>query len=109
MPKACVPHDGYRFEDGGRFVRKKSMDKLKDKIREKTKRTCGQSLRVVIADLNGTSCGTHACRQSALPSPRHALLYHAFSALDRFAQGGIGKPLLARPKVRVLKIRTASP
>ena len=35
---------GYRFEDGRRFVRKKSMDKLKDKIREKTKRTCGQKI-----------------------------------------------------------------
>ena len=66
MPKACFQHDGYRFEDGRRFVRKKSMDKLKDKIREKTKRTCGQSLAVVIADLNRTSCGTHACGMTRL-------------------------------------------
>lgn len=43
---------GYRFEAGRRFVRKKSMDKLKDKIRDKTRRTRGVSLEQVIADLN---------------------------------------------------------
>lgn len=48
---------GYRFEAGRRFVRKKSLSKLKDVIREKTKRTRGQSLRFVIADLNGTLHG----------------------------------------------------
>jgi RNA-directed DNA polymerase len=43
---------GYRFEAGRRFVRKKSLTRLKDKIREKTKRTRGDSLACVIADLN---------------------------------------------------------
>jgi RNA-directed DNA polymerase len=43
---------GYRFEAGRRFVRKKSLAKLKDSIRAKTRRTCGQSLTHVIADLN---------------------------------------------------------
>ena len=43
---------GYRFEAGRRFVRKKSLDKLKDRIRDKTRRTCGQSLAHVVADLN---------------------------------------------------------
>jgi len=43
---------GYRFESGKRQVRKKSMDKFKDKIRERTKRTCGMSLEKVIAGLN---------------------------------------------------------
>ena len=59
---------GYRFEDGRRFVRKKSMDKLKDKIREKTKRTCGQSLRVVIADLNRTLRGWFGYFKQAHPT-----------------------------------------
>ena len=45
-------HDGYRFETGKRYVRKKSLDKLKDSIRDKTRRTCGQSLARVIATLN---------------------------------------------------------
>lgn len=43
---------GYRFEAGRRNVRKKSLDKLKDTIRERTRRTRGDSLEVVIADLN---------------------------------------------------------
>lgn len=43
---------GYRFEAGRRLVRKKSLMRLKDRIRERTKRTNGQSLACVIADLN---------------------------------------------------------
>jgi RNA-directed DNA polymerase len=43
---------GYRFEAGHRFVRKKSLTRLKDSIRAKTKRTRGQSLARVVADLN---------------------------------------------------------
>jgi len=43
---------GYRFECGRRYVRKKSMKALRDKIRSKTKRSCGKSLAMVIADLN---------------------------------------------------------
>jgi len=43
---------GYRFEAGKRRVRKKSLKALKDKIRGKTRRTRGQSLRRIIADLN---------------------------------------------------------
>lgn len=48
---------GYRFEGGRRYVRKKSLDKLKDVIREKTPRTRGQSLTFVIVDLNRTLRG----------------------------------------------------
>jgi RNA-directed DNA polymerase len=48
---------GYRFEAGRRFVRQKSLDRLKDSIRSKTKRTRGQSLGFVIADLNRTLRG----------------------------------------------------
>ena len=43
---------GYRFEAGRRHVRKKSLDRIKDTIREKTRRTRGQSLAYVIADIN---------------------------------------------------------
>ena len=42
----------YRFEAGRRFVRKKSMKKLADSIRDKTGRNRGDSLARVIADLN---------------------------------------------------------
>lgn len=43
---------GYRFEAGKRTVRKKSLIALKDKIRVKTPRTSGKSLKQVIDDLN---------------------------------------------------------
>jgi RNA-directed DNA polymerase len=43
---------GYRFEAGRRRVRKKSLDRLKDSIREKTARTRGDSLARIVADLN---------------------------------------------------------
>ena len=42
---------GYRFEAGKRWVRKKSLQGFKDKIREKTGRTRGESLSVIVADL----------------------------------------------------------
>ena len=48
---------GYRFERGRRHVRKKSLDKLKEMIRDKTRRTRGQSLACVIVDLNRTLRG----------------------------------------------------
>lgn len=43
---------GYRFEAGNRRVRKKSMTKLRDRIREKTKRSAGDSIVEIIATLN---------------------------------------------------------
>jgi RNA-directed DNA polymerase len=48
---------GYRFEAGLRQVRKKSLDKMKDKIRNLTKRSNGQSLVKIIQDLNSISRG----------------------------------------------------
>ena len=43
---------GYRFEANKRIIRKTSLRKLKTKIKERTRRTCGQSLEVVIKTLN---------------------------------------------------------
>jgi len=43
---------GYRFEAGQRRVRKKSMQKLRERVREETRRTRGESLTKVIASLN---------------------------------------------------------
>jgi len=58
---------GYRFEAGRRWVRKKSLLALKDKIRAKTRRTRGDSLARIVADLNPLLKGwygyfRHACR-----------------------------------------------
>ena len=43
---------GYHFEQGMKWPRKKSMDKLKDTIRNKTRRTDGRSLKAICEDLN---------------------------------------------------------
>jgi RNA-directed DNA polymerase len=51
---------GYRFEAGERHVRKKSLNKLKDSIRGKTKRTRGESPARIVADLNRTLRGWFA-------------------------------------------------
>jgi RNA-directed DNA polymerase len=48
---------GYRFEKDKRFPRAKSLKKLKDTIREKTKRTSGKCLRAIIGELNLTLRG----------------------------------------------------
>lgn len=43
---------GYHFERGMKWPRKKSLDKFRATIRRKTKRTNGQSLQVIVAELN---------------------------------------------------------
>jgi len=43
---------GYRFEAGRRQVRKKSLNKMKDKVRSCTRRTNGQSLTGIVERLN---------------------------------------------------------
>ncbi len=43
---------GYHFESGERWPRKKSLQRLKAKIRQLTKRTNGHSLERIIGDLN---------------------------------------------------------
>jgi RNA-directed DNA polymerase len=48
---------GYHFERGMKWPRKKSLDKFKDTIRAKTRRTHGHSLQVIIADVNRTAKG----------------------------------------------------
>ena len=66
---------GYRFERGRRQVRKKSLDKLKETVRDKTRRTRGQSLKVVVADLNRTLTGWFGYFKHAHPG--------IFSELDQ--------------------------
>jgi RNA-directed DNA polymerase len=67
---------GYRFEAGRRFVRKKSLTKLKDNIRATTGRSRGVSLKQVIADLNPVLRGWFGYFKHA-----H---HHTFATLDGF-------------------------
>jgi RNA-directed DNA polymerase len=48
---------GYRFEKGTRYPRAKSIQKLKETIRAKTKRNHGHSLQTIIGHLNTTLRG----------------------------------------------------
>jgi len=48
---------GYHFEKGTRWPRKKSLNKFKDTIRRKTKRSNGRSMAQIIDDVNKTSEG----------------------------------------------------
>jgi RNA-directed DNA polymerase len=48
---------GYRFVKHRRFPRKKSLDKFRDAIRGKTKRTNGHSLNAIVTDVNRTLRG----------------------------------------------------
>jgi RNA-directed DNA polymerase len=43
---------GYRFQNGSKWPRKKSMEKLKETIRQRTPRLNGRSLEAIIAGLN---------------------------------------------------------
>lgn len=67
---------GYRFEAGRRLVRKKSLTRLKDSIRAKTKRTRGDSLACIVADLNRTLRGWFGYFKHAHP--------RTFTMLDKF-------------------------
>jgi RNA-directed DNA polymerase len=48
---------GHRFDHTKPLVRPQSLEKLKEAVRAKTKRTDGRSLMVIIADLNRTLRG----------------------------------------------------
>ena len=69
---------GYRFEVGHRFVRKKSLSRLKDSIRAKTKRTRGQSLARIVDDLNPVLRGWFGYFKHAHPS--------TFVRVDKFVR-----------------------
>jgi RNA-directed DNA polymerase len=69
---------GYRFEAGRRSVRKKSLDRFKDAIRAKTKRSRGDSLERIVVDLNRTLRGWFAYFKHAHP--------RTFIVLDGFVR-----------------------
>jgi RNA-directed DNA polymerase len=82
---------GYRFEAGKRWVRKKSLMSLKDKIRAKTKRNEGNSIEYVIASLNPTLRGWYGYFQ-------HAHRF-TFSTIDGFVRRRL-RAMLRRQKHR---------
>lgn len=69
---------GYHFESGYRWPRTKSVQRLKDTVRRKTRRTSGDSLQFIIADVNRTLRGWFAYFQHGTSQ--------GFPALDRFVR-----------------------
>jgi RNA-directed DNA polymerase len=67
---------GYRFEAGQREVRAKSLRAFKDRVRNKTRRTGGQSIARVIEELNPVLRGWFGYFKHARP--------RVFSSLDGF-------------------------
>jgi RNA-directed DNA polymerase len=81
---------GYRFEAGRRFVRTKSMKKLRDSIRDKTGRTRGVSLERGIADLNPVLRGWFGYFKQAHPT--------TFRDIDGFVRRRLRAMLLKQHK-----------
>jgi RNA-directed DNA polymerase len=67
---------GYRFEAGRRRVRDKSLKGFKDKVRQKTRRTRGDSMRTIIEDLTPMLRGWFGYFKHAHP--------YTFTNLDGF-------------------------
>ena len=78
---------GYRFANGRRWPRAKSLGKLKESVRAKTRRTAGQSLRSIIDGLNPVLRGWFAYFLNSYRT--------TFSALDGWIRGRL-RSLLRR-------------
>jgi RNA-directed DNA polymerase len=81
---------GYRFEAGKRWVRRKSLGKLKDAIRSKTRRSRGDSLKAIAADLNRTLRGWYGYFKHAHAS--------TFRKLDGFVRRRLRAVLRSQEK-----------
>src|SRR5438552_63785 len=78
QPVRGVEFVGYRFEAGRRLVRKKSLKALKDKVRDLTGRSRGDSLERIVSDLNPLLRGWFGYFQHATPA--------LFGVLDGFVR-----------------------
>jgi RNA-directed DNA polymerase len=81
---------GYHFERGKKWPRKKSLDKLKDAIRSKTRRNNGRCMKAICADLNLTLKGWFVYFQHSVP--------HRFESIDGYVRGRLRSILRRRMK-----------
>jgi len=81
---------GYHFERGYRWPRKKSLDKFKETIREKTSRAKPGSLQDIIADVNRTVAGWFEYFQHSIRNP--------FEPLDAWVRQRLRRILRRRYK-----------
>jgi RNA-directed DNA polymerase len=83
---------GYHFDRGRKWPRAKSLKKLKDAIRSKTRRTNGRSLEVIIADANRTLRGWFEYFKHSLKT--------TFRPVDSYVRGRLRSILRKRTKRR---------
>lgn len=81
---------GYRFEAGQRMVRRKSLNKLRDTIRSRTRRTAGEAIERTIQKLNPVLKGWFGYF-------KHARKY-TFNTLDAFVRRRLRAILLKQNK-----------
>lgn len=85
---------GYHFERGYRWPRTKSLRKLKDALRAKTRRTHGHSLAVIIDDVNRTLRGWFEYFKHSHPTtfgPLDAWVRMRLRSILRKRRGGVGR------------------
>ena len=81
---------GYHFERGKKWPRKKSLDKLKDAIRSKTRRNSGRSMKAICRDLNPTLKGWYEYFKHSVP--------HVFGSIDGYVRGRLRSILRRQTK-----------
>ena len=84
---------GYHFQKGKRWPRDKSLKRLQDAIRQKTPRKHGQSLGLIIANVNRTTRGWFEYF-------KHTSYTTVFRGLDGWLRRRLRRILLKRHKVR---------
>jgi RNA-directed DNA polymerase len=85
---------GYHFEQGTRRPRAKSLKKLKDTIRAKTKRNPGHSLAAIVSDVNRTLVGWFEYFKHSHPktfSPLDGWIRMRLRSILRGRHGGRGR------------------
>ena len=70
---------GYHFERGTKWPHKKSLDKLKDTIRIKTRRNNGRSMKAICRDLNRSLKGWFEYFKHGAP--------HVYESVDGYVRG----------------------
>jgi RNA-directed DNA polymerase len=81
---------GYHFERGKKWPRKKSLDKLKEAVRSKTRRNNGRCMKAICADLNLTLKGWFGYFQHSVP--------HVLESIDGYVRGRLRSILRRRLK-----------
>jgi RNA-directed DNA polymerase len=79
---------GYHFERGRKWPRKKSLDKLKEVLRAKTRRTEGRHLKAICEDLHGVLRGWFEYFKHSKS--------HVFATLDAYTRGRLRSILRKR-------------